>query len=165
LLGDLGKQAKLLVRIVDVVVFACNAGCRRVVGKEHKRKFHILANKGLGRLIQHAEKRVIELFEIMPVEELKTHGLGVLQICEHGMNREHALKVSPDAGRGSSANREAIILHLVKKVKNERTDAKANHRKNEFEQQLHVDQRSAMFRITPVGPFLQFLADLGIDLS
>jgi fatty acid-binding protein DegV len=114
------------------------------VGKKHKRKLHILAHEGLWRLIKHAKKWVIDLFEIMPVEKLKRHRLGVLQTLEHGMNRKKALEVIPDARGGSGANREAIILHLVKRMKNERNEARENHGQNEFKQKLHVDQRGAV---------------------
>jgi hypothetical protein len=55
---------------------------------------------------------VLDLFEIMEVEQLKAHRLGVFKVLQDGVNSKDAAEVSPDSGRGACADGEAIILSL-----------------------------------------------------
>ena len=94
--------------------------------------------------------------QILVVEELKAHCLGVLLRLQNGMDRENTTKSMPDGRRRSCADRQPIVLHLDREV---RKRSKRYHWDQELEEKFHVFQRHSLVGRSTLNRLLKFVSN------
>ena len=94
--------------------------------------------------------------QVLVVEELEAHCLGVLLRLQNGMDRENTAKSLPDGRHRACPDRQPVVLHLDREV---RKRSKRYHWDQELEEKFHVFQRHSCFSGSTLNRLLKFLSN------